>query len=43
MNVDHATGLCGGIGRAERRERPAAASRAKFGIRPRAIRSRVSS
>jgi hypothetical protein len=43
MNVDHATGLCGGIVVPSGANDPAAANLAKFGSFPFAINSRVSS
>jgi hypothetical protein len=43
MNVDQATGLCGGLAVASDAKVPRLASLARFGSRPRAIRSRVSS
>ena len=41
MKLDHATGLCAGIEVASGAKLPAAATFAKFGIRPCAMRSRV--
>jgi hypothetical protein len=41
MNVDHATGLCGGMVVSSAANPPAATSRAKFGSRPASSSDRV--